>query len=196
MAGPARIEGLAIVSADGMIADRTGQQPPELRLEADQRHFCAMLDAATVLVHGRNSNEGGTDAARRRRIVMTRRIERFAPDPDNAKAMFWNPANVPLELVWDALGLSGGILMVIGGTSPYATFLEYGYDAFHLSHAHNVRLEGGVPVFPGIPPHTPEQLLSQHGLRPGPSRVLDESAELSLTTWQKIKNRQNAQIFP
>ena len=35
MAGPDRIEGLAIVSADGMIADARGIQPDALKLEAD-----------------------------------------------------------------------------------------------------------------------------------------------------------------
>ena len=37
MARPDRIEGLAIVSADGMIADASGAQPDALKLEADQR---------------------------------------------------------------------------------------------------------------------------------------------------------------
>ena len=45
MARPDRIEGLAIVSADGMIADARGVQPDALKLEADQRFFHGMLDA-------------------------------------------------------------------------------------------------------------------------------------------------------
>ena len=59
MARPDRIEGLAIVSADGMIADAAGVQPDALKLEADQRFFHERLRAADVLVHGRNSGEGG-----------------------------------------------------------------------------------------------------------------------------------------
>src|SRR5436305_7962636 len=69
MAGPDRIEGLAIVSADGMIADARGIQPDALKLEADQRFFHARLDEATALVHGRNSGEGGPHMARRRRLT-------------------------------------------------------------------------------------------------------------------------------
>ena len=49
MARPDRIEGLAIVSADGMIANARGIQPDALKLEADQRFFHAKLDKATAL---------------------------------------------------------------------------------------------------------------------------------------------------
>ncbi len=79
MARPDRIEGLAIVSADGMIADARGMQPDALKLEADQRFFHAMLDEATALVHGRNSSEGGPHMARRRRLILTRRDRRRSP---------------------------------------------------------------------------------------------------------------------
>jgi hypothetical protein len=83
------------------------------------------------------------------------------------------------------LGLSGGLLAVIGGTEPYGLFLELGYDAFHLSTASHARLPGGRPLFPGIPPHTPEELLTRHGLNPEPMQVLDASRGLSLVTWRK-----------
>ena len=73
MARPDRIEGLAIVSADGMIADAQGVQPDALKLEADQRFFHAALDQATVLAHGKSSGEGGGDATRRRRLDDDRR---------------------------------------------------------------------------------------------------------------------------
>ena len=39
MPRPDRIEGLAIVSVEGMIADADGIQPPSLKLEADQKFF-------------------------------------------------------------------------------------------------------------------------------------------------------------
>ena len=45
MARPDRIEGLAIVSSDGMIADARGVQPDALKLEADQRFFHALKEA-------------------------------------------------------------------------------------------------------------------------------------------------------
>lgn len=177
------IEGLAIVSADGMIADAAGEQPPSLKIPADQQFFFATCAKADVLVHGRNSGEGGPDAANRRRIILTRRVASIARDPENAKAVLWNPAGAPLHRAWQAHGLPGGLLVVIGGTEGFGLFLELGYDTFHLSRTAKVRLPGGRPVFPGVPARTPEDLLSEHGLKPGATRVLDPSAELTLTTW-------------
>ena len=185
MARPDRIEGLAIVSADGMIADASGIQPDALKLEADQRFFHATLDRAAALVHGRHSAEGGPRMAGRRRLILTRRIGGVARDPDNALAVHWNPAGAPLEQAWDMLGLAGGLLAVIGGTDPFGLFLELGYDAFHLSRASHAQLPGGRPVLPGIPSQAPEELLARHGLKPDPMRVLDASAGLSLVTWQR-----------
>lgn len=184
MALPDRIEGLAIVSADGMIADAMGVQPDSLKLEADQRYFRHHLDEAAALVHGRDSGEGGPDAAQRRRLVLTRQIEGLAPDPQNPRAIRWNPASATLEQAWEALGLCGGTLAVIGGTEPYGVFLDR-YDAFHLTCAIRVRLPGGRPVFPGIPPATPEELLARHGLRPESMRDLDASAGLTLALWRR-----------
>jgi hypothetical protein len=184
MALPDRIEGLAIVSDDGMIADAHGIQPDALKLEADQRYFRSTLDQAAALVHGKNSGEGGPDAARRRRLILTRRIAGLAPDPGNRLAMFWNPDGAALAEAWNALGLSGGLLAVIGGTGPFGLFLPR-YDAFHLSRAQGARLPGGVPVFPGIPPATPEDLLARHGLKPGPAQPLDAAAGLVLTIWRR-----------
>jgi len=185
MARPDRIEGLAIVSADSMIADASGAQPDALKLEADQRFFHGMLDQADALAHGRHSGEGGAASARRRRLILTRRIVGVARDPQSDRIVHWNPAGADLAEAWAALGLSGGLLAVIGGTDVFGLFLETGYDAFHLSRAARACLPGGRPVFPGIPPHTPEELLSKRGLKPAPARVLDPSAELSLVTWKR-----------
>jgi hypothetical protein len=185
MTRPDRIEGLAVISADGMIADARGIQPDALKIEADQRFFHATLDEATALAHGRNSAEGGPHMARRRRLILTHMVKDLARDPRNDKAVYWNPAGASLEQAWNALGLSGGLLAVIGGTEPFGLFLELGYDAFHLSHASQARLPGGRPVFPGIPPAAPEALLAQHGLKPDPVRVLDEKAGLTMVTWRR-----------
>ncbi|MEA2944849.1 MAG: hypothetical protein QOI40_179, partial [Alphaproteobacteria bacterium] len=46
MSQPSRIEGYAIISADGMIADAAGRMPPALTIEADQAFFHAGLDRA------------------------------------------------------------------------------------------------------------------------------------------------------
>ena len=177
------IEGLAIVSADGMIADAAGVQPDGLKLEVDQRFFHDHLRAADVLVHGRNSGEGGS--ARRRRIVVTRRVPDVARDPANAMAVLWNPAGGPFEAAWALTGVGTGSAAIIGGTVVFGLFLEWGFDVFHLSRAGGLRLPGGRPVFPGIPPATAEALLARHGLKPGPVQVLDDKAGLTMVTWQR-----------
>jgi hypothetical protein len=185
MARPDRIEGLAIVSADGMVADARGIQPDALKLEADQRFFHAMLDEATALAHGRNSGEGGPHMARRRRLILTRTIAGLERDPQNDKTVYWNPAGASLEQAWETLGLHGGSLHVIGGTEPFGLFLETGYDVFHLSRASHAWLPGGRPVFPGVPARTPEQLLEAHGLKPGGTQILDQAAGLTLVSWHR-----------
>ncbi len=190
MTGPAArvegliVEGLAIVSADGMIADASGIQPAGLLLEADQRFFRAMIEKADVLVHGRNSGEGGAGAERRKRIVLTRRIPALAPDPDNEHAVLWNPAGAPFGQAWTRLGLRRGRAIVIGGTEAFGLFLQTGYDMLHLSRAGQTRLPGGKPVFPGVPEKSPEELLTQRGLRPDPAQMLDARQGLTLTTWR------------
>ncbi len=184
MALPDRIEGLAIVSDDGMIADASGVQPAALKIPADQRYFRRTLDQAAALVDGKNSGEGGPDAARRTRLILTRGIAALAPVPGEPRAMLWNPEGASLSEAWDALGLSGGLLAVIGGTGPFGLFLPR-YHAFHLSRAEGVRLPGGRPVFPGIPPASPEALLTRDGPKPAASDTLDATAGLVLTVWHR-----------
>ena len=52
MLGPFRIEAYAIASADGMIADETGEYPKSLTFDADQRYLQKSLDRAAVIVQG------------------------------------------------------------------------------------------------------------------------------------------------
>ena len=184
MARPARIEGLAIVSADGMIADAEGIQPPALKIAADQRFFFATTAKADVLVHGRHSGDAGPGAAARPRIVLTRSVAGIGRDAKRERRVLWNPAGATLEQAWDALG-EQGTLLVIGGTAVFGLFLAIGYDAFHLSRAGKARLPGGQPVFPGIPPGTPDELLASHGLKPGAMQSLDSAAELTLVAWSR-----------
>ena len=139
-----------------MIADAHGVQPDSLKLEADQRLFHGMLDQATALAHGRNSGEGGPrHGAAAAADPDAAPVAGVARDPLNDKTVHWNPAGASLDEAWAALGLSGGLLAVIGGTDPFGLFLDIGYDAFHLSRAAQRALPGGRPVFPGIPPRTP-----------------------------------------
>jgi dihydrofolate reductase len=186
MSGPTSIEGFAIVSADGMLADANRQIPPVLVVEADQTFFHDSLERAAVVVHGRHSHEGGPRADTRHRLVLTRSIPALAPHPTLPKALLWNPQGASLAQAWAALGAPDGMLAVIGGGDVNQMFLEHGFDAFHLSRVAGVRLPGGRPVFSDIGPgRSVEDVLTQHGLKPSAPRVLDAAAGVTLVTWTR-----------
>jgi dihydrofolate reductase len=179
-----RVEGFAIVSADGMIADAARHMPDSIKNDADQKFFQGSLDQAAAVVHGRHSHEGGPRADQRRRLILTRHTDAIAPDGKHPRALLWNPAGASLEDALRELGVSDGMVAIIGGPEVFGMFLPR-YDAFHLSRAARARLPGGRPVFPQVPERTPEELLTSHGLRPGPQRVLDAAQDVTLTTWQR-----------
>lgn len=181
---PLHVEGLAIVSEDGMLADPDGVMPAALLVEADQAFLSDALDRAAILVHGRNSHEGQPQSPRRRRLIATRSVGTTAPVPDNPNALLWNPASISLEQAAAQLGVHDGGAAILGGTEVYGLFLPR-YHIFHLSRRPGLRLPGGRPVFPGVPGRTPEDILSAHGLQPGPRRILDEATGASVTTWRR-----------
>ena len=185
MIGSHRLEGYAIVSADGMIADHNGIMPEAIRNEADQRFLQSEMDRAAAIVHGRHSHEGGPRAERRKRVIVTRRIESVAPDPAHANVIRWNPAGASLEQAIAALRVGDGPIAVIGGTEIFGLFLPR-YDAFHLTRAANAKIPLGRPVFPQVGPHmTPEDVLAAHGLRAGAPRAIDPAVGITLTTWER-----------
>jgi len=187
MPRPTRIEGLAIVSADGMLADAAGHMPESLLVEGDQRFFQDRLDQAAVLVQGRHSHEGSeARAARRRRLIVTRQIAALAETNIYPNALLWNPNGATLQQAWERLGAADGVLAVIGATEVYGAFLTIGYDCFHLSRVPQVRLPGGRPVFPGVgPDRSPEDVLISHGLKPGEQRVFDAARGVTMVTWSR-----------
>ncbi len=184
MGRPARIEGFAIVSDDGMLAGADHVMPQALKFDADQRYFAAGLDRCEAVIHGRHSHEQQPHSPRRHRITVSTSVAAIAPDPENAKGILWNPAGAPFNEAWDALGIGAGNLGVVGATSVFGMFLD-AYDAFHLSHAPGVRLPGGVPVFPGVPSQTPQQVMARHGLASAPAQVLDAAHGLTVTVWRR-----------
>ena len=132
MPSPRRIEGYAIVSEDGMLADAAGIMPESLKFEADQRFFERGLDGVDAVVHGRHSHEGQARSHLRRRLILTRHVPAIAADPSNAMARLWNPAGASLEQALAELGVPGGSVGIIGGTDVFGMFLDR-YDVFHLS---------------------------------------------------------------
>jgi len=186
MTEPRSIEGFAIVSADGMLADANRVIPQGMIVPADQEFFHGSLANAALVVHGRHSHEGGPHAHERHRLVVTSRVSSLAPNPTYPKSLLWNPNGASLHEAWSELGAPTGPCAVIGGGAVYDLFLDIGYDAFHLSCAPNVRLPGGRPMFGDIlRGRTPEEILASHGLVPGPVRLLDRSSGATLTTWRR-----------
>jgi len=185
MLGPRHVEGYVIVSSDGMIADAQGEMPAAIRNDADQAFFQSALDRAAAIVHGRHSHEGGPRADQRKRLTLTREVASTAPDPAHPNALLWNPAGAPLDRALEALGAGDGPIAIIGGPDVFSMFLPH-YDTFHLSRAARATIPGGRPVFGEVGPNaTPEDVLTRHGLKPGPRRDLDPSAGVSVVAWQR-----------
>src|SRR5450759_3986335 len=102
-----RIEGYAIVSEDGMVANAAGIMPDSLKFEADKVFFERGLDGVDVVAHGRHSQEYQRDSDLRRRLILTRKVSAMTVDPSNKKALFWNPAGASLEQAMAVLGGAG-----------------------------------------------------------------------------------------
>jgi dihydrofolate reductase len=184
MTGPRRIEGYAIVSEDGMLANAAGIMPDSLKFEADRQFFERKLDGVDVVVHGRHSHERQPRSHLRHRLILTRNVSAIAADPSNQKAMFWNPAGASFEEALAALGTPDGRVGVIGGTEVFGMFLDH-YDNFYLSQAPGARLPGGRPVFPEVATRSPAEVLVSHGLHRGQQQVLDAAKGLVMVNWQR-----------
>lgn len=178
-----RIEGYAIVSREGMIARSDGSFPEELKIPADQAFYQESLDRASAVANGRHSAEGGPKEKLRKRLLLTRRVQRIVPDPSNPNVVLWNPGTASFEEAWHRLNVEDGILAVVGGTNVFALFLTIGYDAFFLSRA-LASMPRGRPVFPGVGHGVPaEEPLMKHGLVLRETRMLDPVTETVVQEW-------------
>lgn len=179
-----RIEGYAIISREGMIAESDGSFPENLKIPADQHFYQSSLERASAVANGRHSAEGGPKEKARKRILVTRRVQRIVHAPDNPNAIQWNPGTASFDEAWQKLGIDGGTLAVVGGTDVFGLFLTIGYDAFFLSRA-PVSVPRGRPVFPGVGHDgmAPEEPLKQHGLVLKDTRLLDPASGTVVEEW-------------
>ena len=184
MPRPRQIEGYAIVSEDGMLANAAGIMPDSLKFDADLDFFERGLDGVDVVVHGHHSHEQQPHSRLRRRLILTRQVPAIAADPSNEKAMFWNPGGASFEQALIALGVPDGSVGVIGGTDVFGMFLDR-YDVFYLSRAPGVRVPDGRPVFPDVPARTPEEVLTSYGLDRGKRQVLDPAKGVAVVSWHR-----------
>lgn len=178
-----RIEGHAIVSADGRIAGADGETPPSLNNEADWLRFQAALDASAVVVLGRLSHESNPNTSRRNRMIVSSSARGVEPRSDG---WWWNPKETPLAIALASAAPRGGIVAVPGGRLVFDLFLTIGYDAFHLATSDRVELPDGIPLFTAVGRgETPHSVLSGVGLIPEPAEVLDAAAGVTLVTWRR-----------
>ncbi len=110
MSASFRIEGYAIVSSNGMIADHECLMPNSLKFEADQEFLDTSLDRAELLVHGRKSHECQPASHLRRRLLMTRCVATLEPDTSTANVWLWNPAGLSLDHACARLGVNKGVV--------------------------------------------------------------------------------------
>jgi dihydrofolate reductase len=179
-----QIEGFAIVSEDGMVADANGVMPSGLIIEADQNFLSDKLDLADVLVHGRHSHEHQPLSANRRRLIASRTIETIKCSDEHPNVLLWNPSGLSLEEAANLLGISQGKVAILGGPEIYHLFLPR-YDVFHLSRAHGLTVTSGRPLFSKASTSSPEVALRANGLIDTEQRHLDEEGCVTLTTWYR-----------
>jgi dihydrofolate reductase len=168
-----QIVGHAIVSADGRIADRNHQMPPELRSDADWRRFQAALDAAALVVLGRLGHEAHPNPGRRR-LVVTSRIERLERIDD--LVTLWNPAGIDFTRVANELGITGSTVAVTGGQRVFDLFLPR-FTQFDLAIVDRVLLPDGVPCFSS---GWPDDVLAGAGMKVTRTEALELGVRLQV----------------
>ena len=171
------IEGHAIVSVDGMIADAAGEYPAALKNEADWAQYQRALDQATVVVTGRRGHERFPNPGRNR-LVLTHSVARIGPDPNDKRATYWNPAGLPLQAALAELGVSDGIVAITGVFDLFVA----DYDRFVLSESHRLLIPDGTPCFTA---GHPREVLPGRGMRPTAVELIDAGAMVTTTVWEK-----------
>ena len=175
------IEGHAIVSGDGMISAADGSMPPTLHNDADWAHFQGALKRSALVVLGRPGHLRHPNIGRRPRLVFTSTVERFAVDPIDQMATFYNPAGASFAELLAHLGIIEGVIAVTGGTRVFDYFLPL-YDRFDLAETNGITLPEGRPCFAGGHPRT---ALSSAGLAPAQFEFIDANAGVTLTRWMR-----------
>ena len=170
------IVGHAIVSADGRIADRHRQMPPELRNDADWTQFQAALDRAALVVLGRLGHESHPNPGRRR-LVVTSRVARL--EPIDELVTLWNPAGLDILEAARELGVTDGTIAVTGGQGVFDLFLRR-FTQFDLVTVDGVLIPDGVPCFSG---GWPDDVLAENGMGVVRSETIGDGVRLQV--WRR-----------
>ena len=115
-----QIEAFVVICENDCLADANGVMPPELRNDAEWRFFQAGLDRAEVCVLGRKSHEQTPNVRERRRLVMSRRVERAQWEDE--RTVIWNPDRTSLALALSMFGAPVSALAITGGAGRIRSF--------------------------------------------------------------------------
>ena len=176
-----QIEGYVVASDDDRLADRSGAKPDSLHNDAEWDFFQNGLDSACVTALGRKSHETAPNVKGRRRLVLTRSVERVVMD---GKTVFWNPDGISFSDALRGFDIQVRRVAVAGGKHVFDHFLTgpHRFTAFHLSRVHGTQLPGGVGVFSGVEDgRSAEDILTDHGYVAGASVDLDDRVDV--VTW-------------
>ena len=181
---PVKIAGYAIVSDDNRIAGPDGLVPPSLRNEKDWEYYQGALARSDLIVFGRRSHEAEPNERGDLRLVVSREAAGLEQRPD---AWWWDPARVKWTEVVSRLLPRGGDVAAPGGQIVFDLFLELGYDAFHLTRAHGVKLPGGRAVFSACDNGlSAETVLARAGLRLSEKIALDPQHSVEMNVWREV----------
>jgi hypothetical protein len=182
---PIKIKGYAIVSDDDRIACPDGLIPASLRNEKDWDCFQRALAGSDLVVLGHRSHKLAPNIRGDQRLVISRGaagLER------HANVCWWNPARMSWVGVAKELLPRGGDVAVPGGQAVFDLFLKIGFDAFHLTRAHGVRLPGGRALFSGCHAGlSAEAVLASAGLRVSEKIVLDAEHGVDISVWRAVR---------
>ena len=167
------IVGHAIVSADGRIADRNHQMPPELRSDADWTRFQTALDAAALVVLGRLGHETHPNPGRHR-LVVTSRVDRL--DRIDDLVTLWNPAGLDFTEVLRELSVTEGTVAVTGGQRVFDLFLQR-FTQFDLVIVDRAMIPDGVPCFST---GWPDDVLARAGMKVTRTEMLELGVRLQV----------------
>jgi hypothetical protein len=183
MSGNLDITGYAIVSDDDKIAGADGLTPASLRNPNDWELYQRAEQLANLVVFARRSHELEPNIHGTPRLVVSREAAGLEQRPDG---WWWDPRSTTWEDVAARVLPTGGRIAVGGGQIVFDLFLAIGFDGFHLSRAHEVKLPGGRSVFSacdkGVPAVT---VLEQHGLSLSETIPLDPAHGVDMAVWRR-----------
>jgi hypothetical protein len=177
------ISGYAIISDDDKIAGADGLTPVSLRNEKDWELYQRAQDQASLVVFARRSHELEPNLRGQLRLVVSRE----APGLEKrADGWWWDPRRTTWENVAPRLLPAGGRVAICGGQVVFDLFLMIGYDGFHLSRAHGVKLPGGRSIFSATDAGVPAAaVFEQHGLKLSEQIPLDPAHDVEMTIWRR-----------